>query len=182
MQGYTPQKPLRSHLNGISRNRVNMNESDELLTEQQEVYCQYRAKGYTKTKAAAEAYKTRYPGKMGWELEQQDKIKARIELLKLERRETFELDLDEQVRKFHDIYLEALSRGKLETAMKALDKINALGGFEVRKSEVTKVTKENSKEVLKDEDGDIERDLEKFKTILGAHGKRPTHQGPKGNQ
>lgn len=143
------------------------------LTDKQERYCQLRASGYTKTEAARYAFETQYPGALGWQTEQLPKVVERIAELKIERIETYGLDHQEQVRKYHEIMNMAIAKGNLQTALKAMERLDAIGGFETKKSEVTRIIKQDPSEILKDPDGDVQGDLEKFKTILESHGKRP---------
>jgi len=136
------------------------------LTDKEEHYSQLRASGYNKSKAAAIAYDTKNPGKMGWEVEQQDLVKARIRQLKDEYAEAFGISYEEQVRKYHELYIEAREQGNLKIAMDVLARIDTLGGFDIKRSETTKRT---IGENLKDKDGDVSKDLNKFGTLLGTH-------------
>lgn len=135
------------------------------LSEAMELYCQHRASGKTKTNAARLAYpQSKYPNKHSHLLEKDPRVLARINELKLERAEVYGLDQTEQIRKYHEIYNIAMENKQLATAMKALERIDAIGGFEVKRSESVRVTREDA---LGSKDGDLKKDLEKFKGILG---------------
>jgi hypothetical protein len=136
------------------------------LTEPMELYAQLRAQGRTKTDACKKAYPDgKYPGQQGALLEKDPRIATRIAQLKEERAEVFLLDQVEQVRKYHEMYMRAMDEGKLSVAMKALERIDAIGGFEVKKSEMVKI---NKGEALLSKDGDLKKDLERFKEVLGT--------------
>lgn len=139
---------------------------NDKLTDKMEHYCQLRANGFNKTKAASAAYDTNNPGKVGPELEQKEKIKARIQQLKEERMEIAGVTIDEQLRKYHDIYQMATLEGNLKLAMEVLGKIDALSGFDVKRSEVTR---KDAGDSLKDKGGDVSKDLERFPSLLGKH-------------
>lgn len=141
---------------------------DGHLTDKMEHYAQLRANGYTKTKAASIAFDTRFPGHRGWETENLPKVASRIKQLKDERAEAFGLSQEEQVRKYHEIYQEAMQLGKHATAMKALERIDAIGGFEVKKS-MSLSLKANQGASLKNDEGNIEDDLKRFSGILTDH-------------
>lgn len=142
--------------------------STEELTDKEELYAQLRAVGKTKTKAAAKAYPdSKTPGKLAYEVELRPKVLERIRQLQEERAEAYGLDPDEQIRKYHEIYHQAMDEGKLTVAMQAMARIDAIGGFETRKSEV--VHRGLPGGAFKDEDEDFDRDLEKFKGVLKEH-------------
>jgi len=135
------------------------------LSPAMEIYCEQRASGKTKTMAARMAYpNSNYPGKQGHGLEKDPRIIRRIEELKEDRAETYGLDVQEQIRKYHEIYQLCMSKGQAAGAIKALERLDAIGGFEVKKSEVTKITKG---EGLTDKSGDLQKDLDRFANVLG---------------
>jgi hypothetical protein len=140
----------------------------EELTQKEELYCQLRAQGYTKTKAAMKAYPDqKYPAQAGYEAELRPVVQKRIQALKTERAEVAGLDVDEQLRRYNELYLLALDKGQLETARKMLERIDAIGGFDApKRSESISIRKGES---LKDAEGDISGDITRFSTILGDH-------------
>jgi hypothetical protein len=140
----------------------------EELTQKEELYCQLRAQGYTKTKAAMKAYPdTKYPAQAGYEAEQREIVQKRIANLKLERAEMADLDIHEQLRRYNELYIMAVDRGQLETARKMLERIDAIGGFDAPKRSESLVIKRGDS--LKSKEEDISGDLEKFSGILGKH-------------
>lgn len=146
------------------------------LTDKQERYCQLRAQGFTKTKAASIAFEGsgRKDAHLGWQAEQNPRVKDRIRELQEERAEAFGLTPEEQIRKYHEIYQEAVSTGKYALAIKVLERLDAIGGFVTSKSESTTKKIDLTKGgALKDGDGDIKGDIDKFSTILGSHGEKP---------
>lgn len=139
----------------------------EELTEKEEHYCQLRSSGYNKTDAADIAYETKYPNRLGWTTEQKDKIKDRIRELKEERAECFGLDADEQVRRYNELYFMALREKKLGLAKEMLQRLDVIGGFEAPKKSESVVTRKG--DALKNVQGDVKKDLNKFSKILGTH-------------
>lgn len=136
------------------------------LTEKQEHYCRLRAQGYTKSAAAMEAYDVTDSSarRMGWYVEDDQKIKDRIYQLKEERVAAFGLDVDEQIRKYHDLYMEAKNKGDLKVALMCMERIDKIGGFEVKRTENT--IKDTRSALKKD---NVEDDLKKFSGVLGKH-------------
>lgn len=149
-------------------------DNSDKLTEKQERYCQLRAQGYTKTKAASIAYDTKWPDRMGHDTERDPKVKERIRVLKEEREEAYGLDVDEQVRKYHELYLMAVENGNINAALKALERIDAVGGFETKKSEVTH---KKPGDILKDTQGDLRKDIDHFGDLLKDHTAKTTPNG-----
>lgn len=144
--------------------------SKEQLTDQQEHYCQLRASGQTKTGAAKIAYQTAHPSKVGWELEEKEHIRDRIQQLKEERMEAYGLDPMEQIRRYNELYQLALSQNKLETAKNMLMRIDALGGFEApKKSQSVSLKGDLGGDTFKSLEGNtkLSKDIEKFSGILG---------------
>ena len=137
-------------------------------TEQEEVYAQYRAAGFSKTKAAQKAYDTQNPRQMGYEAEKRERVARRIAELKEERAESAGLDVDEQIRRYNDLYLRALEKGQLATAKQMLERIDAIGGFDApTKSISVKGSLEEATKVLKGDD--LEKDIKKFQNVLSKH-------------
>ncbi len=142
--------------------------ADGHLTDKMEHYAQLRASGFSKSKAASVAFETKFPAHRGWETEILPKVALRIRQLKEERAEAFGLSQEEQVRKYHEIYQDAMIKGSLNTAMKALEHIDAIGGFEIKRS-VNLSLKANQGLTIKDADGDIQADLKRFSNVLTSH-------------
>ncbi len=134
-----------------------------------EIYCQQRAMGKTKTRSVLVAYpKSKHPAKHGHLLEKDLRVKNRIRELKDEREEVYNLDKAEQIRKYHEVYEMAIAMGKLPVAVKALERIDAIGGFEVKKSENVRINKTDAFGL----DGDnFEQAKKKFSGILGFDNK-----------
>jgi len=141
----------------------------EECTEQEELYAQHRAMGYTKTKAATKAYpNSKYPKQAGYEAELRECVKNRIRELKEERAESAGLDVHEQVRRYNELYLSALEKGQLVVAKQMLERIDAIGGFDAPSKSISlKGNIDESSEVLKGHN--IEEDLKKFSSVLSKH-------------
>lgn len=141
----------------------------EELTEKEEEYAQLRALGYTKSDAAKRAYNstTGNHRQLGWQAEQRDKVKERILDLKEERAESSGLDVREQVTRYNEIYRLAMAEGKRDQAMKALARLDSIGGFDAPTKSVSVTGKIG--EVLRDHQGDLKKDVEKFSRILVPH-------------
>lgn len=139
------------------------------LTDKQEHYCQLRSQGMTKSKAATIAFDGEYSGRVGWIYEQRyEHVRERIKDLKEERAEVTGISGEEQVRKYHDIYMEALSAGKYELAMKALERIDVLCGLEsAKQAVVTHKGNSLSGPSTGNPLHDVQQDLERFSGILG---------------
>lgn len=138
------------------------------LTEQEELYCQHRADGRTKTNAAKLAYPSSdRPSQQGHKTELKEKIQVRIRELKAERAEAYGLDAEEQIRRYNELYFMALDQGQLAVARSMLERLDAIGGFDAPKRSESVVTKKG--ESFKDLEGDVEKDTEKFLGILGKH-------------
>jgi hypothetical protein len=162
-------------LAGISTDEAAYVGYDSPLNEAQERYCQLRAQGFTKTKAAAVTWPNmKHPGQYAYLIEKKLVVKERIIELKDERKEISDnIDLTEQIRKYHDIYTLCMAHGKVALAMKALERLDALAGFDIKRSENTKITKTSP---LNDGEAASQEDLKKFSDILSTHGERPKHQ------
>lgn len=143
----------------------------EDLTEQQEMFAQLIAAGYTQTKASMKAYPdNKNPRQQGYNTANKPKVMERIQELKRERAEVVALDVHEQVRRYNELYFMALDKGNLGLAKQMLERIDAIGGFDApTKSISLKGTLEDSAEVLKG--NDLEKDLQKFSSVLGKHSK-----------
>ena len=142
----------------------------EELTDKEELYAQYRAQGYTKTKAAMKAYPdgSRSWPQIGHEVENREPVSKRIAQLKQERIEVMDLDVNEQLRRYNELYLLALDKGQLTVAKQMLERIDAIGGFDApKRSESVLIKKAGDN--LKDAEGDIQKDLDRFSDILGKH-------------
>ena len=140
------------------------------LTDKQEHYCRLRSQGFTKSAAAREAYDVteKNANRHGYYVEDDQKIKERIYELKEERALAFGLDEEEQIRKYHDMYLEARNKGDLKIALMCMERIDKLGGFEVSRSEkIIKDSRKRTTESVKPED--ISKDLSKFSGVLDKH-------------
>ena len=138
----------------------------EELTDKEELYAQKRAMGYTKTKAASIAYETDFPGALGYKTENREIVQKRIQELKDERAEIAGLDINEQIRKMNDLYLEALTQGKIKLAMEAQDRINQLAGFDVKRSASVTVKADSFKSLTSENGND---DIKKFSGLLEKH-------------
>jgi hypothetical protein len=136
-------------------------ESDKPLTDNQELYAQMRAAGHTKSDAASKAFDTNNPRQVGYATEKKAHVRARIQELKEERAEAAGIDSDEQLRRYNDMYREARRQGKDALALKIMERIDLLCGFESPKKSERKIT---SVEVLKGED--ISEDIRKFSGVL----------------
>lgn len=132
------------------------------LTDKEEVYCQKRAMGFTKTRAAAIAYDTKNPSVIGSQLETKDKIKRRIQELKFERTELDDLDGKEILRMYQDIYQGAVLSGNQNVALKALDRIAEITGYDKNIDLRDKTMTEDSYAKS------VERDVDSLKDILGS--------------
>lgn len=141
------------------------------LTEQEEIYAQFRAAGYSKSHAAKKAYNTSHPRQMGYEAEQRQHVKNRIMELKEERAESAGLDVNEQIRRYNEMYFMALERGQLTTAKQMLQRIDAIGGFEAPSKSISMSYKGDANSVLKGDD--LKKDIEKFANVLGKHTDQP---------
>lgn len=152
---------------------------NETCTEQEEIYAQCRARGFTKTKSAQKAYPdTKYPRQMGYEAEQRPRVRERIRELKEERAEVAGLDVQEQVRRYTELYQMALEDGKIATAAKMLERIDAIGGFDAPSKSIS-ISKRESVDSLKDASGDIKGDIERFSNILEKHSSKAPPKDPK---
>jgi hypothetical protein len=149
---------------------------DVPLTDAQERYCQLRAEGFTKTKAAKIAYPdTKHPGKYGHIVERLLKIRERIIQLKDERKEVSEnLSLEEQIRNYQDIHQMCLAANKPALAMKALERLDMLLGYDIKRSESRRIVDKPLNAL--DNGDELDAAFKKFSTILGTHGTRPKHQ------
>jgi hypothetical protein len=148
---------------------------DAPLNDQQERYCQLRAEGFTKTKAAKIAWPNdKHPGKYGHVVERKLKIRERIAQLKDERKELSDnLSLEEQIRHYQDIYQLCKEAGKAALALKALERLDMLAGYDIKRSETLRRTTTDNP--LDNEDP-VQEAVKKFSNILGTHGERPRHQ------
>jgi len=144
--------------------------SKEQLTDQQEHYCQLRAGGNTKTGAAKIAYNTVHPNKLGWSTEEKEHVQERIRQLKEERADLCGLDVKEQIRRYNEMYHTAISQNKLETAIKIMTRIDAIGGLDAPKVSL-KGNIGTPGETFKNLEGDkkLKEDISKFSGILGSH-------------
>lgn len=145
------------------------------LTEAQELFAQKVASGYTQTKAAMLAFPdNQNPRQQGCNTARKDHVKNRIIELKRERAEVASLDIQEQIRRYNELYFMALEKNNLGLAKQMLERIDSIGGFDApTKSVSLKGTLEDSTKALKGED--LEKDLKKFSNIIGKH-----HETPQG--
>ena len=141
------------------------------LTPQMEEYARLRAMGLTKAEAARRSYNTQgeNASKLGWEVEEKQKVKDRIYELKMQRMDAFKLDAEEQIRKYHDLYQMALEKEDTRTAMAILERIDKIGGFEAAK----KTESVSTKKVLVGDDEDISKVVDKFSGVLNKHSDSP---------
>ena len=147
------------------------------LTDQEEIYAQERASGKNKTKSAQKAYPDAKPSscrQMGYECEKRPKVLERIRELKEERAENSGLDVNEQIRRYTELYFMALDMNRIESAAKMLERIDAIGGFNAPSTSVS--LKGNVGEALKG--SDFKKDLDKFSSILKRHSTEETQQKP----
>ena len=147
--------------------------NDNGLTDKEEHYCQLRAEGKTKSGAARIAYAGGDPknsNRVGHSTELREDVQKRIAELKEERAEAYGLDPLEQIRRYNQLYQMALEKGQLATAAKMLERLDILGGFEApTKSVSLKGTLGGS---LKDPNGNLNNDLEKFSGLLKTHSEK----------
>lgn len=141
--------------------------NDNGLTDKEEHYCQLRADGKTRTDAARIAYETKNPRQMGSATEKREDVLARIQELKEERAEAYGLDAGEQIRRYNQLYQMALDKGQIGVAAKMLERLDILGGFEAPTKSVN--FKGSIGEALKDPNGNLRGDLEKFAGMLNRH-------------
>ncbi len=139
------------------------------LTDNEEMYCQLRAQGFTKTQAANKVYETAHPSKMAYQLELRPSVVHRIWELKEELKEVSNITFDEQLRRYNALYLEAVKNSKFDMAKRILERMDKILGFESPTKTIS--IKSNSSEVFKDLKGDISKDVDKFKGILEKHAK-----------
>ena len=134
-------------------------------TEKEETYAQMRAQGHTKTKSAKIAYpECNHYRQQGYEAELRERVKDRIRELKEERAESAGLDVHEQVRRYNEIYLESMASGKTGAAMKALERIDAIGGFDAPSKSISlRGDLDKAHETLKGEN--LGLDIEKFAKV-----------------
>lgn len=151
---------------------------DTPLNDEQERYCQLRADGFTKTRASKVAYPNgKFPGQYGHIIEKKLKIRERILELKQERIEVSDaISLEEQIRTYQDMYQMCVSTGKLALALKALERLDMLAGYDIKRSESLKKTQDLNKPL--DNGDELDSAIKRFSTILGTHGERPKHQKP----
>lgn len=163
-------KIIKEHLGVLRRVKqmVRLSNSDE-LTEQEEMYAQARAKGHTKTDAAKIAYPDgKYSRQIGYDTEKRERVIARIAELKAERAEASGLDLEEQLRRYNEIYLQCMREGKVAMAMKALERIDSLGGFDAPTRSVSlKGDLNKLPDALKGDD--LQKDIARFSKVLSKH-------------
>lgn len=149
----------------------------DTLTDKEEMYCQLRGKGFTKSQAAQKAYDTVHPSKIAYQLELKPEIIHRIWQLKEELREVSTIDLPEQLRRYNELYLEARNAGKIDMAKRILERMDKILGFESPTKTIS--IKTNSPEVFQDIKGDVKKDIDRFKDILGKHSKQITKPAEK---
>lgn len=143
----------------------------ENLTEKEEIYCQLRAKGYTKTDAAKGAFDTVHPSKLAYTTELKPHIVYRIWQLREELKEISNIDEAEQIRRYNALYMECLKMGKLELAKRMLERIDKILGFESPTKTIN--IKSGNTEAFKDLKGDVAKDVAMFKNVLEKHSKKP---------
>jgi hypothetical protein len=141
--------------------------SKDTLTEKQEKYCQLRAQGKTKTDAARMSFDGKHPSQTASDLEKRnERVRLRILQLKGERMEMANLDFRDQLTKYHQIYQMAVDQNNLSVSLKALERIDALGGFDAPTKTTTtlEVTPTDNKELIKGDS--LGEDLLKFQNII----------------
>ena len=150
-----------------------MSRDETQLTDSEEHYAQLRASGLTKTQAAAKAYPdSSYPKQGGYRTENRERVKDRILELKQERAENAGVDYDEQLRRYNELYRILYSKGDYKGAAKILERIDTLAGFEAPSKSIS--IKTNSGNALKDEQGNLENDINRFADVLGKHSQNNT--------
>jgi phage terminase small subunit len=151
-----------------------MTHTDE-LTDQEEIYAQERAAGKNKTRSAQKAYPDAKPSscrQMGYECEKRPKVLERIRELKEERAENSGLDVHEQIRRYTELYFMALDSGRIESAAKMLERIDAIGGFNAPSTSVSLKGSIEAGDALKG--SNLKADLEKFANVLKKHSSEET--------
>jgi hypothetical protein len=145
------------------------NHTDDDLNEAEELYAQLRAQGYTKTEAAKNAWpKQLYPKQYGHLAEKnRQRIQDRIQELKEERAEESGLDVQEQIRRYNDLYRALKLEGKWSQAAKILERLDAIGGFDAPTKSVSLSAKIGGN--LRDSQGDLSKDIQKFARVLNPH-------------
>ncbi len=137
------------------------------LTENEERYAQLRASGLTATQAATKAYPdSSYPTQEGHRVGKKERVNDRILELKAERAENAGIDFDEQLRRYNEIYRMLFQKGDLKGAAKILERIDSLAGFD---APTKSISIKQTSDALKDENGSLEKDMDRFAGILDKH-------------
>lgn len=103
-----------------------------ILTDRQEMYAKLRAEGYSKTAAGKSAFSdANNPAQSGYACEKLEHVKKRIEQLREERAWAAKLvDPQESLARWNGIYMNAMERGDIKTAIEAQKQIDKINGAE----------------------------------------------------